>query len=92
MYRSQFLFACFFFQEKQEKEALTMEQKKIDRINELARKAKKEPLTAAEIEERDLLRREYIDSVVGSLRVQLDNTYTVDRHGNKTRLRKREEA
>ena len=67
-----------------------MEQKKIDRINELARKAKKEPLTEAEIKERDLLRREYIDSVVGSLRGQLDNTYLVDSRGNKTKLRKRE--
>lgn len=69
-----------------------MEQKKIDRINELARKAKKAPLTEAEIKERDLLRREYIDSVVGSLKGQLDNTYIMDKNGNKTRLRKKGEA
>lgn len=67
-----------------------MEQKKIDRINELARKAKAAPLTEAEQKERDLLRREYIDSVVGSLRGQLDSTYIVDKEGNKTKLRKRE--
>ncbi|MBD5152243.1 MAG: DUF896 domain-containing protein [Oscillibacter sp.] len=67
-----------------------MEQKKIDRINELARKAKQEPLTEAEIKERDLLRREYIDSVVGSLKGQLDSTYIVDKQGNKTKLRKKE--
>lgn len=67
-----------------------MEQKKIDRINELARTAKARPLTAAERKERDLLRREYIDSVVGSLKGQLDNTYIVDKQGNKTKLRKKE--
>ena len=32
------------------------------------------------------LRREYIDSVVGNLRGQLDNTYTVDDKGNKEKL------
>ena len=68
-----------------------MEQHKIDRINELARKAKAGPLTPAEQKERDLLRREYIDSVVGSLKGQLDNTYNVDGRGNKTKLRKKEE-
>lgn len=67
-----------------------MEQKKIDRINELARKAKSGSLTEAETKERDLLRREYIDSVVGSLRGQLDNTYVVDPSGKKTKLRKKE--
>ena len=67
-----------------------MEQKKIDRLNELARRAKQGPLTEAEIKERDLLRREYIDSVVGSLKGQLDSTYIVDKQGNKTKLRKKE--
>lgn len=67
-----------------------MEQKKIDRINELARKAKKEPLTEKEKAEQAALRREYIDSVVGSLKGQLDRTYFVDGNGNKTKLRKKE--
>ena len=67
-----------------------MEQKKIDRINELARKAKKEPLTEPEKAEQAALRREYIDSVVGSLKGQLDHTYLVDEKGNKTKLRKKE--
>ena len=67
-----------------------MEQKKIDRINELARKAKQQPLTESEKAEQAALRREYIDSVVGSLKGQLDNTYIVDGKGNKTKLRKKE--
>lgn len=65
-----------------------MEQKKIDRINELARKAKTaEGLTAEELREREALRREYADAVVGNLRRQLENTYVVDEFGNKRRLR-----
>ena len=67
-----------------------MEQKQIDRINELARKAKTpEGLTEWEEMERAALRREYIDSVVGSLKGQLDNTYLVDEAGNKTKLQRK---
>ena len=69
-----------------------MNQQKIDRINELARKAKAEGLTEAEAAERAALRREYIDSVVGSLRGHLDNTYFVDEKGNKTKLKKKDES
>ena len=67
-----------------------MEQKKIDRINELARKAKEAPLTEEEKAEQAALRREYIDSVTGSLKSQLEHTYIVDEKGNKTKLRKKE--
>ncbi|MCQ2447534.1 MAG: DUF896 domain-containing protein [Oscillibacter sp.] len=63
-----------------------MDQKGIDRINELARKAKTEGLTEAEQQERAALRREYIDSVLGSLKTQLDNTYIVDEKGNKKKI------
>ena len=61
----------------------------IERINELARKAKTVGLTPEENEERAKLRRAYIDSVVGDLRQQLDNTYIVDSKGNKRKLRPR---
>ena len=65
-----------------------MEQKKIDRINELARKARTpEGLTEAEQQEREVLRREYIEAFRRSLTSQLDNTYIVDEQGNKTALR-----
>ena len=60
----------------------------IQRINELAKKSKTVGLTPEEKEEQAILRREYIDSVVGNLRGQLDNTYTVDKDGNKTKLKK----
>ena len=64
-----------------------MEQKKIDRINELAKKAKTpEGLTPEELEERTALRQEDLDSVLGSLRRELDNTWVVDEHGNKRKL------
>ena len=64
-----------------------MEQKKIDRINELARRVKAgETLTAEELAERDALRREYIDSVKASLTGQLDNTYIVEPDGTKHKL------
>lgn len=69
-----------------------MDQKQIDRINELARKAKSpEGLTEWEEAERAALRREYVDSVLGSLRGQLDNTYIMDEKGQKHKLKKKEE-
>ena len=69
-----------------------MDQKQIDRINELARKAKSpEGLTEWEEAERAALRREYVDSVLGSLRGQLANTYIVDEKGQKRKLKKKGE-
>ena len=64
-----------------------MNQTKIDRINELARKAKAEGLTPEEIVERDALRKEYVEAVRRNLRGQLDNTYIVDEKGNKRKLK-----
>ena len=66
-----------------------MEQKKIDRINELARKAKSEGLTPEETAERDKLRKEYIEAYRASLRSQLDSIVVVDEKGNKTPLKKK---
>ena len=51
-----------------------MEQSRIDRINELARKAKAEGLTDAEIEERAVLRQEYLNAVMSNARAVLENT------------------
>ena len=68
-----------------------MEQKKIDRINELARKAKTpQGLTPEELAERDALRREYIAAYRASLTAQLDHTYIQYPDGTRRRLTKRE--
>lgn len=66
-----------------------MEQKKIDRINELARKMKAEGLTEEEKAEQAVLRREYIDSFKRSLTGQLDNMYIVDEKGNRTKVERK---
>jgi uncharacterized protein YnzC (UPF0291/DUF896 family) len=50
----------------------------IQRINELARKAKTVGLTDSELEERNELRRRYIEAFKSSLRAQLDNITLVD--------------
>lgn len=63
-----------------------MERKRIDRINELAKKAKTVGLTEEETAERDKLRKEYVAAVRENLRGQLDNTYVVDEQGNKRKL------
>ncbi|MBR5292912.1 MAG: DUF896 domain-containing protein [Clostridia bacterium] len=62
---------------------------KIQRINELAKKAKAEGLTPEEVQERDALRREYINEFRQSLISQLDNTYIMDEQGNKTKLERK---
>lgn len=62
----------------------------IERINVLAKKAKTEQLTPEEIQERDKLRRIYIDSVKASLVGHLENTYIVEPDGTKTKLSKRQ--
>ncbi len=66
-----------------------MTQEKIDRINELAHKSKSVGLTEEEKKEQALLRREYIDSFKASLVGQLENTYIVDKNGNKKRIKRK---
>ena len=61
----------------------------IARINELAKKAKAEGLTDEELVERDTLRRIYIDSVVGNLRGELENTTIVYPDGSKKKVTKK---
>ena len=56
-----------------------MTKEKIDRINELAAKAKTpQGLTKSEIKKRDKLRRKYIDTMKSHLREQLENIEFVD--------------
>ncbi len=65
-----------------------MEKSKIERLNELAKKAKTGPLTDAELVERDQLRKEYIGAFRANLKATLDNTVIVDKDGNRRSLRK----
>ena len=59
-----------------------MDQKKIDRINVLARKSKAEGLTEEGKKEQALLRQEYIAIVRRNLRGQLDNIDVVNPDGS----------
>ena len=59
------------------------------RINELAKKAKAEGLTAEELAERDKLRKIYIDSVKASLTGQLENTYILQPDGTKKKVERK---
>lgn len=65
-----------------------MEQKKIDRINELARKAKTDGLTEEEKAEQTELRNEYRRAVTGNLAAQLENTYIMTPDGKKHKIHK----
>ena len=68
-----------------------MEQAKIDRINELAHKAKAGSLSDAEQRERAQLRREYLDAVLGNLQQQIDNLVIIDEDGSRHTFRKKED-
>lgn len=63
-----------------------MEQKKIDRINQLARKSKAEGLTEEEKAEQRKLRQEFIASVRMNLRAQLDNIDIQEKDGTIVNL------
>lgn len=62
-----------------------MEQSLIDRINELARKAKTVGLTDAELAERETLRNQYREAFRRNLAGTLEHTVIVDEKGNVIR-------
>lgn len=53
---------------------MSMEQKNLKRLNELAKLAKERALTPAETEERAALRKEYLAEFRKAFQQQLDNT------------------
>jgi len=63
-----------------------MENSKLERINELARIAKMRELTAEELAERDVLRKEYIAEWRQGMIQVLDNTYIQTPDGKKHKL------
>ena len=66
-----------------------MTNSKLERINELARIARERELTPEESAERDVLRKEYIAEWRAGAEQVLENTYIVDEHGNKRKLKKK---
>ena len=62
-----------------------MEQKLLDRINELAHKAKTVGLTDAEKAEREVLRNQYREAFRRNLVGTLEHTIIVDQKGNVIR-------
>ena len=66
-----------------------MEKTKLDRINELAALAKLRALSEEELQERDALRREYIEEWRRSTIAVLENTYVQTPDGKKHKLKKR---
>ena len=68
-----------------------MEQKKIDRINELAKKKKTVGLTEEETAERKALHEEYINEIRLSFGAVLDNTVIQYPDGTRKALKKDEE-
>ncbi len=63
---------------------------KLERINELAKKAKTSGLTEEEKIEQKKLREEYIGEFKASLRGMLENTYIQEQDGTKRKLEKKD--
>ncbi|MBR5923201.1 MAG: DUF896 domain-containing protein [Clostridia bacterium] len=63
-----------------------MDKKKIDRINELARKQKSEGLSEEEKKEQFELRREYIEAYKQSLISQLESIRFVEPDGSQHKI------
>ena len=68
-----------------------MDNIKLARINELARKSKAEGLTSEERQEQALLRSEYLEAVRRNLKGQLDNIDIVNKDGSIENLGKKYE-
>ncbi|MSD84336.1 DUF896 domain-containing protein [Lactobacillus curvatus] len=62
---------------------MAMDQKRLDRINELAHKAKNEGLTDAETAERQTLREAYLKDFRESFRSQVEMLQVYDKEGKE---------
>lgn len=70
-----------------------MDQKLLDRINELARKSRTpEGLTPEETAERQKLREQYIQEWRNGVRAQLENTVIVEPDGTRHKLQSRKKV
>ena len=66
-----------------------IDQKLIDRINELAKISKERPLSSEEVKEQVELRREYLKQFKEGFKQTLDNVKVVDEKGNEVILKKK---
>ena len=66
-----------------------MDPKKIERINELARKKKTSGLTESELLEQAALRKEYLDGYRENLKSMLDSIVVEEKDGSRHPLRKK---
>lgn len=69
-----------------------MEQKDLERINELARLSRERALTPEEKAEQQRLRTEYLAAFRRNLMAQLDDAEVVDEQGNRAPLRRKDAA
>ncbi len=68
-----------------------MDPKKIERINELARKKKTSGLTEAEAEEQAALRKEYLDGYRTNLKAMLDSIVVQEKDGSRHSLKRKDD-
>jgi len=66
-----------------------MDPRKIERINELARKKKTTGLTEEETKEQAALRKEYLDGYRENLKTMLDNIIVQEKDGTRHPLQKK---
>ena len=67
-----------------------MDSKKIERINELARKKKAVGLTEEELAEQAALRKEYLDGYRENLKAMLDGIIVQEKDGTRHPLKKKD--
>ena len=63
---------------------------RLKRINELAQKAKTEGLTDEEQNERDILRKEYLEDFRKKVRSQIEQIEIVEKDGSVTSLKRKQ--
>ena len=69
-----------------------MDAKKIERINELARKKKAGILTEEELAEQAALRKEYLDEYRENLKAMLDGIVVQEKDGSRHPLKRKDRA
>ena len=81
---------CITVNERSCDEREKMDRKKIERINELARKKKEGSLTEAEKTEQARLRHEYLAEFRENMKAMLDNTIIQEPDGTRHPLKQRD--